>query len=31
MGHTRGWEGAKDKVNMLLDGITGALAAGAAA
>ena len=25
MGHTRGWEGAKDKVNVLLHGITAAL------
>jgi CubicO group peptidase (beta-lactamase class C family) len=30
MGHTRGWEGAKDKVNVLLKGITAALAAEAA-
>jgi CubicO group peptidase (beta-lactamase class C family) len=26
MGHTRGWEGAKDKVNVLLNGVTAALA-----
>lgn len=26
MGHTRGWEAARDKVNVMLDGITAALA-----
>lgn len=31
MGHTRGWEGARDKVNVLLTGITAALPGGAAA
>jgi CubicO group peptidase (beta-lactamase class C family) len=31
MGHTRGWEGAKDKVNVMLRGITAALASEAAA
>ena len=31
MGHTRGWEGGKDKVNVLLEGITAALAGEAAA
>jgi CubicO group peptidase (beta-lactamase class C family) len=31
MGHTRGWETAKDKVNVLLRGITGALGLGTAA
>jgi CubicO group peptidase (beta-lactamase class C family) len=31
MGHTRGWEGARDKVNVMLTGITAALAGGRAA
>jgi len=26
MGHTRGWEGAKEKVNVLLKGVTAAVA-----
>jgi hypothetical protein len=26
MGHTRGWEQAKDKVNVMLRGVTAALA-----
>ncbi|NML46111.1 serine hydrolase [Ramlibacter sp. G-1-2-2] len=30
MGHTRGWETAKDKVNVLLQGVTAALAGGGA-